>query len=94
MSQVQIAAELRSDFGKGAARRLRRAGLIPAVVYGAGTELIHVSINAHELGQALRTAGVVIELTGAGKGQKVVAREVQRDAVLNTIEHVDLIVVK
>ena len=94
MSQVQIAAELRSDFGKGAARRLRRAGLIPAVVYGAGSDLIHVSVNAHEISQALRHAGVVIELTGAGKGQKVVAREVQRDAVLNTIEHIDLIVVK
>ena len=94
MSQIQIAAELRSDFGKGAARRLRRAGLVPAVIYGAGAELIHVAVNAHDLGQALRTPGVVLEITGAGKGTKVVAREIQRDAVRNAIEHVDLVVVK
>jgi large subunit ribosomal protein L25 len=94
VSNIQIAAELRSDFGKGAARRLRRDGLIPAVIYGAGTELIHVSVNAHDISQALRTPGAILEITGAGKGQKVVAREIQRDAVRNTIEHVDLIVVK
>jgi large subunit ribosomal protein L25 len=94
VSQVQLVAELRSDFGKGAARRLRRAGQVPAVVYGAGSELLHVAVNAHELGQAIRHAGTVIEITGAGKGQKVVAREIQRDPVTNTIEHVDLVVVK
>ena len=90
--QISIAAELRSDFGKGAARRLRRAGLIPAVIYGAGTELVHVSVDAHELSQALRKPGAVLEITGAGKGAHVVAREVQRDPVTQNIEHVDLVV--
>lgn len=92
MPQISIAAELRSDFGKGAARRLRRAGLIPAVIYGAGTELVHVSVDAHELSQALRKPGAVLEITGAGKGAHVVAREVQRDPVTQNIEHVDLVV--
>ena len=92
MSQISIAVELRSDFGKGAARRLRRAGQVPAVVYGAGSELLHVSVDAHQLSQALRQPNVVLELTGAGKGAKVAPREVQRDAVRQTIEHVDLVV--
>ena len=92
MPQITIAAELRSDFGKGAARRLRRAGQVPAVVYGAGSELLHVSVDAHELAQALRDPKVVLELTGAGKGVKVAPREVQKDAVRQTLEHVDLLV--
>lgn len=92
MPQVSIAVELRSDFGKGAARRLRRAGQVPAVVYGEGSELLHVSLDAHELGQALRDTKVVLELTGAGKGSKVAPRDVQRDPVRQTIEHVDLVV--
>ena len=92
MPQISIAAELRSDFGKGAARRLRRAGLIPAVIYGAGAELVHVSVDAHELTMALKHPGAVLEITGAGKGVKVVAREVQRDSVRQNIEHVDLVI--
>lgn len=92
MSKISIAAELRSDFGKGAARRLRRAGQVPAVIYGAGNDLVHVSVDAHELGQALRDPNVVLEVTGAGAGKLVVAREVQRDPVRQIIEHVDLIV--
>lgn len=92
MPQISIAAELRSDFGKGAARRLRRAGQVPAVIYGAGSELIHVSVDAHELGKALRHANLVLEVTGAGAGKLVAPREVQKDPVRQVIEHVDLIV--
>jgi len=90
--QVSIAAELRSDFGKGAARRLRRAGQVPAVIYGADTALVHVSVDAHELGQAIRNPKTVLEITGAGKGVLTIAREVQKDPVRQTIEHVDLVV--
>jgi large subunit ribosomal protein L25 len=90
--QISIAAELRSDFGKGAARRLRRAGQVPAVIYGAGSELIHVSVDAHELGKALRNANLVLEVTGAGAGKLVAPREVQKDPVRQIIEHVDLVV--
>ena len=83
MPQISLAAQSRNDFGKGAARRLRREGRVPAVVYGAGSEL---------LTQALRTSNLVIELTGVGNGVKVAPREVQRDAVRQIIEHVDLLV--
>lgn len=93
MPQIAINAEARSDFGKGAARRLRRAGQIPAVIYGKGTEVVHVALPAHEVGLALKNKGLVLEVTGAGNGALVVAREIQKDAVKNTIEHLDLIVV-
>lgn len=92
MPKVSIEASLRSDFGKGAARRLRREGKIPAVVYGQGAELLHVAVDAKELTLALRDAKVVIELTGAGKGQLVGPRDVQRDPVTQNLEHVDLVV--
>ena len=92
MPQIAIAAESRSDFGKGAARRLRRSGQVPAVIYGQGTELLHVSLPAHELGLALKNKGLVLEVTGAGKGALVAPREVQKDAVRQTIDHIDLVV--
>jgi large subunit ribosomal protein L25 len=90
--QISIAAELRSDFGKGAARRLRRAGQVPAVIYGAGSELLHVAVDAHELGKALKFSNLVLEITDAGQGRLVAPREIQRDAVRQIVEHVDFIV--
>lgn len=92
MPQISLEAAPRTDFGKGAARRLRRAGQVPAVVYGQGNELLHVSVDAHTLGQALKQKNLVIDLTGAGKGAKVAPREIQRDAVTQVLEHVDFVV--
>ena len=92
MPQVSLAAEARSDFGKGAARRLRRDGRIPAVVYGQGTTPVHVSVSEHELVAMLKHKGLVIEVTGAGNGVKCAVRDIQKDAVKNTIEHIDLVV--
>ena len=92
MPQVSLAAEARSDFGKGAARRLRRAGRVPAVLYGQGTTPLHVSLNEHDLVAALKQKGLVVEVTGAGNGAKCAVRDVQKDAVKNTIEHIDLVV--
>lgn len=92
MPQISLDAQPRNDFGKGAARRLRRAGQVPAVVYGAGSDAIHVSVDAHELTQGLRQTNLVVVLSGAGKGLKVAPREVQRDAVRQIIEHVDFVV--
>ena len=92
MPQIAMIAEARSDFGKGAARRLRANGQIPAVIYGRGTELLHVSIPAHELWLALKHKGLVLEITGAGKGAIVAPREIQKDVVKNTIDHIDLVV--
>lgn len=93
MTQVSIAAEPRSDFGKGASRRLRRAGRIPAVIYGQGSELVHVSLPGHELELALRKPRVVLEVTGAQGTTIVKPRDVQRDPVRRTLEHVDLVVI-
>lgn len=92
MPQIAIAAEARSDFGKGAARRLRRAGQVPGVIYGGGTELLHIAVPAHELGLALKNKGLVLEVTGVGNGVLVAPREVQKDAVRQIIEHIDLVV--
>ena len=91
MPQIAITAEARSDFGKGAARRLRRAGQVPGVIYGKGTDVVHISVPAHELQLALKNKGLVLELAGAGNGALVAPREVQKDAVRQTIDHIDLV---
>ncbi|MFN8167572.1 MAG: 50S ribosomal protein L25 [Candidatus Nanopelagicales bacterium] len=91
--QVSITTEPRSDFGKGAARRIRRAGLVPAVIYGHGQELRHVALPDHDLTLALRHAGVVLEVEVDGTKQLVAPRDVQRDPVKRTLEHVDLVIV-
>ena len=91
--QVSITAEPRSDFGKGAARRIRRSGLVPAVIYGHGQELRHVALPDHELGLALRHAGVVLEVELEGTKKLVAPRDVQRDPVKRHLEHVDLVIV-
>ncbi len=93
MAQVSIKAEPRSDFGKGAARRTRRAGFVPAVIYGQGTELRHVSLPDHELTLALRYPGLVLEVEFEGTKQLVAPRDVQRDPVKRVLEHVDLVLI-
>ncbi len=90
--KVSIEASLRSDFGKGAARRLRQNGKIPAVVYGQGAELLHVAVDAKEIALILRDVNNIIELTGAGKGQVVAPRDIQRDPVTQNLEHVDFVI--
>ncbi|MEI6229987.1 MAG: 50S ribosomal protein L25 [Actinomycetes bacterium] len=93
MSNVSIAGESRADFGKGAARKLRRSGMIPAVIYGHGQEVEHVALPSHELTMALRKVGLILEVTIDGKTSLVAPRDVQRDPVKRVIEHVDLVVV-
>ena len=90
---VRFAAETRSDFGKGAARRLRRDGRIPAVIYGAGREVVHISLPAHELTLALRVPSATFEIDVAGTTTLVKPRDVQREPVRRDIEHVDLLVI-
>ncbi len=92
MAQIRLVAQPRSEFGKGAARRLRREGLIPAVVYGEGTAVQHIAVNAHDLTLALAKPRVVLEIEIGGKVTETKPRDVQRDPVKRTIEHVDLIV--
>lgn len=90
---IRLEAEPRSDFGKGAARKLRRSGRIPVVVYGSGTELVHLSLPGHELEQALRKPKVTLEIVQGSATTLAKPRDVQRDPVRRTIEHVDLIIV-
>lgn len=90
---IRLEAEPRSDFGKGAARQLRRSGRIPVVLYGSGTELVHLSLPGHELEQALRKPKVTLEIVQGSATTLTKPRDVQRDPVRRTIEHVDLIIV-
>ncbi|WP_371653161.1 MULTISPECIES: 50S ribosomal protein L25/general stress protein Ctc [unclassified Streptomyces] len=94
MSEVKIAAEVRSEFGKGAARTIRRANKVPAVVYGHGTEPVHVTLPGHELQLALRTPNVLLSLDVDGKNELAIPKAVQRDAIKGYLVHVDLLLVK
>lgn len=94
MSEVRIAAEPRDQFGKGAARQIRRQGRVPAVLYGHGTDTRHVSLPGHDVLLALRTANVLIRLEGLPGGNELaLPKAVQRDPIRGSVEHVDLILV-
>ena len=95
MAEVRIAALPRTEFGKGAARRDRRAGRVPAVLYGHGTDPRHVSLPGHDVLLALRTANVLIRLDGLDGGSELaLPKAVQRDAIRGSVEHVDLLLVR
>ncbi|MDA2811233.1 50S ribosomal protein L25/general stress protein Ctc [Nocardiopsis sp. RSe5-2] len=95
MSEVRIAAEPRTEFGKGAARRARRAGKVPAVLYGHGTEPRHITLPGHDLMLALKTPNVLLRVDGVeGRENLVLPKSVQRDPIKGFLEHVDLLVVK
>ena len=90
---VRLDAEPRSDFGKGAARRLRRDGRVPAVLYGQGATIVHVSLPGHDLEQALRKPKVTLEIVQGSSTTLAKPRDVQRDPVKRTLEHIDLVIV-
>jgi len=93
--EVHIAATPRTEFGKGPARRERRAGRVPAVLYGHGTQPRHISLPGHDVLLALRTANVLIRLDGLSDGSELaLPKAVQRDPIKGTVEHVDLILVR
>jgi large subunit ribosomal protein L25 len=93
--EVRIAAEPRTEFGKGPSRRVRRAGRVPAVLYGHGTDPRHVSLPGHDVLLALRTANVLIRLEGLpGGSQLALPKAIQRHAIKGSVEHVDLIMVR
>lgn len=89
-----MAAEARSEFGKGAARKLRQAGKVPAVIYGHGEDPTHVSLPAHEMMLVARKANALLELSIGSDKKLVLVKDVQRDPVRQIIEHVDLVVVR
>ncbi|WP_433652807.1 50S ribosomal protein L25/general stress protein Ctc [Micromonospora zamorensis] len=97
MSEVKISAEPRTEFGKGGARRTRRAGKVPAVLYGHGEKPKHISLPSREFAAAIRKGGAnqlfAIDITD---GTQVLAlpKAIQRDPIRDTFEHVDLILVR
>ena len=94
MPEVKLTAELRTEFGKGAARRIRRAAKVPAVLYGHGTDPIHISLPGHETLLALRTANALLSIDVDGRPQLALPKQVQRDPLKHTIDHVDLVLVR
>ncbi|HMS35517.1 MAG TPA: 50S ribosomal protein L25/general stress protein Ctc [Arachnia sp.] len=95
-ADATLSAQIRTEFGKGAARRLRRAGQTPAVLYGHGTDPVHLALPAQEVFLALRTANALLEINVDGQKKPVLAlpKQIQRDPILPVIEHIDLILVK
>ena len=95
MPEVRIEAELRTEFGKGAARRTRRAGRVPAVIYGHGAQARHLSLPEHELMLALKTPNALLRIEGLpGRSGLALPKAVQRNPIKGVIEHVDLIEVR
>ncbi|MEU0334201.1 50S ribosomal protein L25/general stress protein Ctc [Streptomyces sp. NPDC006193] len=95
MSEVKLTAETRTEFGKGAARRIRRDNKVPGVLYGHGSEPLHLTLPGHDLLLALRTPNVLISLDIDGKSNELaIPKAVQRDPLKGFLEHVDLLLVK
>lgn len=96
MADANLSASTRTEFGKGAARRLRRAGQTPAVLYGHGADPVHLALPAQETFLALRTANVLLEIAVEGEKDPVLAlpKQIQRDPITSAIEHIDLLLVK
>ncbi|MET8247086.1 50S ribosomal protein L25/general stress protein Ctc [Streptomyces sp. NPDC005202] len=95
MSEVKLTAETRTEFGKGAARRIRRDNKVPGVLYGHGSDPLHLTLPGHDLLLALRTPNVLISLDIDGKTNELaIPKAVQRDPLKGFLEHVDLLLVK
>ena len=90
----KVVAEVRENFGKGFARRLRAAGKIPAVIYGHGTEPQHVALPGHQVSLLIRRANALLDLDINGKSQLTLVKDVQKDPVRQIVEHIDLLVFK
>ncbi|MGY1842303.1 50S ribosomal protein L25/general stress protein Ctc [Modestobacter sp. SYSU DS0875] len=96
MADFRLVAEPRTEFGKGSARRTRRAGRVPAVMYGHGQDVVHLSVPALEFAAVLRNGGAnaLVTVTLDGKDQLVLIKAVQRDPLTRVHEHADLVVVR
>ncbi|HZJ05374.1 MAG TPA: 50S ribosomal protein L25/general stress protein Ctc [Nocardioidaceae bacterium] len=96
MAESKIQAESRTEFGKGAARRIRRADKVPAVLYGHGTDPVHISLPGHDTMLALKHGGTnaLLSIEIGGKSHLALPKQVQRDPIRGFLEHLDLIVVR
>jgi len=93
MSEATMVAELRTSFGKGAARKSRAAGRTPAVIYGHGSDPRHITLPARELALVPRHKNAVIDLLIDGKNESVLVKSATKDVVTQVIEHVDLVTI-
>lgn len=94
MAEVSIKGALRSEFGKGASRRIRRDGSVPAVIYGHGEKPIHISLPAREVGIAMKTSNVLLNVDLGEKQELVLPKSIVRNPLKGTLEHIDLIIVR
>lgn len=92
--KIEIAAEVRTEFGKGSARRARRASKIPGVIYGHGDDPRHVLLPGHETTLAVRNPNALLTLDIEGDEQMVVPKDIQRDPIKPWIVHLDLLAVR
>ena len=94
MAEVKIVGTTRTEFGKGASRRARRDGLVPAVIYGHGEKPLHITLNAKEMGVALKQSNVLLDITIDGKNELTLPKVIVRDPLKQILEHVDLVLVR
>jgi large subunit ribosomal protein L25 len=94
MAEISINGTARTEFGKGASRRDRRAGLVPAVIYGHGEAPRHVALPARELGAALKASNVLLDIVVEGKTELTLPKSVTRNPLTSALAHVDLVIVR
>lgn len=94
MAEVAINGTTRTEFGKGASRRARRDGQVPAVIYGHGAAPIHITLPARELGNALKESNVLLNITFDGKTELTLPKSVVRNPLKQNLEHIDLVLVR
>ena len=94
MSEQKLAATIRTEFGKGAARKARVAGMIPAVIYGHGADVMHILLPAKATTLAVRTPNALLDIDVDGEAHLALAKDIQRDPIKQIIEHIDLLTVR
>jgi len=94
VTDLTLHAQSRTTFGKGAARKIRRAHQIPAVMYGHGTDPVHITLPGHDTMLALKQPNALLTIVLDGNEQLALAKDIQRDPIKPVIEHVDLVIVR
>jgi large subunit ribosomal protein L25 len=94
MAEVSIKGAHRNEFGKGASRRIRRDGQVPAVIYGHGEKPTHISLPAREVGVAIKASNVLLNIDLGEKQELVLPKSIVRHPLKGTLEHIDLIIVR
>jgi len=94
MAEVSIKGTTRTEFGKGASRRARVAGLVPAVIYGHGEKPLHITLPAKELGVALKESNVLLNIDIDGKVELTLPKSIVRHPLKQILEHIDLVLVR